>query len=807
MNRPPLIALLLGLLAATCLFVMLGTGGVHAQAEAAQQDETDSGRTAVVESDENDQSGGRSEIETLPGPEDIGSAETSDNVAELPERFLLGTVLDPNFDPVPGAWVVTDVEATPVLTDEDGNFSIPLTKPYGQERWRAVKFWKEGFAVGSKWTCEPELRLVLKEDDGKEMQIVDAEGGLPLPGARVTALVESESDVESGFFELRNFVELPLEIPVADANGKVKIPDPEVSEFLIRVEMEGYDTRLLDNWDIDSRETIEMSRPKELRMQFVDADGQPHAGAQVCFPWYRKVVTLDEEGWGELPSEARWGFWSVQLRSENLQWVFTSIPRQQVQNGATLATNGLPRHGKLHVNGDEKATQFEVGITACHSRWGDQPIPDPRWNREAVQWYPVNEDGTFNAEPGWQGDQTMLHVRRIGSTGVALSEKLLGEAPYELTLSAAAEITLKVDTPDPSILDGASIRVNGRRHDHEQTIALNAGLGSARLPADEYYCSLVLAETTAEMPLERLYVAGMDMEHTFYFKGVRSLTGRITAAGNPVFPCRVDVNGDEGFWARVETDPDGKWELKKAPLSGLNLSPRPENRWLQPVQKSRFRAEAYDTNVDYEIPTAVLLVSLGDFPAEQLDKLQVYRRRGDTSRLTPTSNGRNYSRSTSAEIEGLEDGPVEILTTPGAVQFSTQRSAPPLARQNLELYAGDVQSFRIDTVPSTQVSVRIEGVPGRLYTSVRYTCEDPSILAEYPDFSPQTGSHRKDGQLGYSMHLANGRWKARVKGPFWCNSWQTQIGHGELEFDLDLSGGQKTVWLKLDAEDRLHLSE
>lgn len=55
-------------------------------------------------------------------------------------------------------------------------------------------------------------------------------------------------------------------------------------------------------------------------MRFVRKDRTPHAGAQICFPWYRKIVTPDEDYWGNLPPEARRGLWSVQLRDESTQW-------------------------------------------------------------------------------------------------------------------------------------------------------------------------------------------------------------------------------------------------------------------------------------------------------------------------------------------------------------------------------------------------------------------------------------------------------------------------------------------------------
>ena len=810
MHRSHLAALAALALVLACLAVLLSGPSVHAaEDDSSTEVEQEIDRQPVVEEDgDGTSSGDRSEVETI-APVDPGG--TPAGTGEIPERYLRGTVLDENYEPVAEAWVMTDRETEPLKTQEDGSFEIPLLEDFGPQDGRNICAWKEGLSIGRKWVRQLEGNLIiLKPDEGKEIRIVDQESGLPIEGAEVELLIDAQSDRSGGFFDLRNFASLPHEVLISDADGKVRIPDPEVSEdYTAEVRKEGYVKRYVDHWTLRRRDQVSLSQPEELRMRFVRQDGSPHAGAQICFPWYRKVVTLDEDGWGDLPPEARWGFWSVQLRDATTQWVWTEVDEGRIQPGAELATNWRPRKGRLFVQGDEKPTVFEVGTTAAWEGWGWQEyMPSPVWNHEAVDWVQVDEDGHFELPSGRQGEISFLHVRRVGSEGVMLSQKLVGDGPYELTLSAAAQVELEVRCPRPELLEGASLNLYGHETDHQQDVSLAAGRASVRLPADRYSARLTLANSSVQLPLDDLVVIGLDMEHVFHFEGIRTITGRLTAGGKPLFPCRVDLRTSRGFSTRVETRPDGSWSLDDAPKDELRLYVRPEDKWLTPVEGAYLWMPAGTTHFDHDYQTATLLLSLGSFPANRLEGLRGSRRyRDQTPRYSPLNGERQRLSSTSVELPDLGGGPTEITLLPGRVTFSAERSGVPLADLEVVLAAGDVRTFQVDTLPTTLTRVVVSGFSQPVWGNVSWEPIDVPGLQEYPGFAIQEAQGaRRAGQIDDTEHLLEGRWRMRIRAPFWAQELRAQVGHGQIDTEVLIRGSQQTIRLELDETDRIRLA-
>lgn len=811
MNRPYLAALAVLALVIACLAVLLSGPAVQAAEEGGPTEvENEVGREAIDDTQDEDVSqAGRSEIDVETVPSGSGSNEPT---GELPERFLRGTVLDEKYEPIAEAWVLTDRETEPVQTDEEGNFEIALLEDFGPGDGRSLCAWKEGLSITRKYVRQLEENLlILKPDEGKEMRIVDADSGLPIEGAEVELLVEADTDHSAGFFDLRNFAPLPMEVQVSDADGKVKIPDPKVSnQFTLEVRKEGYVKRYVDHWNLQRRDEIRLSTPEELRMRFVRKDGTPHAGAQLCFPWYRKIVTLDEEGWGDLPPEARWGFWSVQLRDESTQWVWSEVEDSRIQTGAELATDWRPRKGRLYVQGDEKPDVFEVGTSAAWENWGwEEFLPHPQWNQEAVEWMQVGEDGFFDLPSGWQGDVTYLHVRRVGSEGVLLSQKLVGDGPYELTLSAAAQVEIEVRCPRPELLEGASLSFYGWETDHEQTVELLAGKTSLRLPADTYSTNLILANAAHNLPLDPLVVIGLDLEKVYHFDGVRTVGGRLTAGGEPVFPCRVDLRTDRGFSMRTETRPDGSWAVEGVPKEEIRLSLRPENQWLVPVEGSYLWMPATLDRFDHDLEVATLLLSLGSFPPDRLEGMRASRRaRPSAPRYSPINGKRQRHSSASPTLPDLSQGPVEIMVTPGRIRFSSERTGVPLADLEIELSAGDVRTFMVDTIPTTIARVVVGGFQQPLWGSVSWQPVHVPGLDDFPGFEQQDArSSQHAGQIGNSIHLLPGRWRMIVRAPFWSQEVRGQIGQGTVDQEIQVSGSSHTVRIQMDRQDRISLAQ
>lgn len=812
MTRPPF-AWLAGLaLLIACLAVLLSGPPVQAASDDGGGDTSaeEARQPADEVEDQGSGQGGRSEVATETIPSDTQASAPN---GDLPERFLRGQVLDEKYEPIADAYVLTGQEPEPVMTDADGGFEIRLVEDFGPSNGRSVIAWKPGMSVASKWVRQlDDNLLILKPDEGKEITVVDAESNLPLEGVQLTLMVEIQADTSGGFFELRNFQPLPTDPLMTDANGKVTVPDPEASDtYTMEVRKEGYVMRYLDQWDVRRRDQVRLAKPEPLRMRFVTKDGVPHAGARLCFPWYRKIVTLDDDGWGDLPPEAKWGFWSVQLRSETTQWVWSEVDGSLIQNGGELATDWRPRQGKLYVQGDEKPDVFEVGTSAAWEAWGWQEyLPSPQWNQKAIEWVQVAEDGSFALESGWQGESTYLHVRRVGSEGVLLSQKLLGDGTVELTLSAAAQVAIEVRCPRPELLEGASLRFSGHETDHEQTITLASGRAELRLPADTYYTRLTLANSSVEFPLEQFTVIGLDMDYVFHFEGIRSLTGKLTAGGQPIFPCRIDVRGQNGFSTRVETRPDGSWAIDHVPKEQMRLHVRPEDQWITPVEGAYLWAPAALDHFEHDFETATLLLSIGSYPMNRAEDLRVSRRaRTGTPSCSPITGERQRLSSASPEMPDFSGGPVELMVTPGRLRFSTDRVGVPLTDLEVQLSAGDVRSVRLDTLPTCEARVVLAGgFQQSVWGSVSWEPVDVPGLLDYPEFEVQSSRRSSvGGQVGNGSHLLPGSWRLRVRAPFWSNEVRGQVGVGSIDEVVEVSEAREDFRIELDRDGRIYLAD
>lgn len=808
MSRNQLLALACTTVFILCITLILLPEGLEG-ATAVDEQST----TAELESANTEQEPGRTpssddrtEVAMPDDPTENGDGEI-DVAVEEAEKFLTGTVLDQDYEPVADAWVISDQEAEPVRSAEDGTFQLPLRGTFSAEEGRGIHAWKEGMSLTHKYVRQLEgTLLVLKPDEGIELQILDEDSKLPLPGAKVVMQVDVESERGGGFFDLRRFAVVPAELGVTDGAGKVKIPDPKVSNnYSIEITLEGYDRRTVNHWSLRYRQIAYMSRPKQTRMRFTRADDSPHAGARLCFSWEREIVTTDDDGWVDLPSSARWGFWGVQLIDENTKWVFDQVEDNQISDGATLITRHEPRHGKLFVEGGEKATHYEIATSGSWSGWGEEFLPDPTWNGEDLDWHAIQESGEFAFEQGWQSERTYLHVRRVGSKGVLLSQKVDGPGPHQLNLAAAARITLIVECPTPEVLEGASLKIDGRRTDHEVTPSLSEGKVEVRLPIDKFNVELFLSDMPHPIPLGKCEVIGMDMEQTFYFEGLRHVSGTLLADGKGVFPCNVRLRSNDGFYARLDTNPDGKWELKGAPQKDLTVEFYPEDNWLTPVDRPRFELPRGRNELHHELAVGYLLISPGDLTDDELKKLNVSRRP-----LPGRSNqgGRSYNRYSRPKELDFSNGPLEVALSPSQVQFTV--NGVPMASTEIDVDAGETKTFVLQTVATTAVRLRLRGFDSNLWGSWGVTPINVPLMQELPSFKVQeVHGSTQPGQIGNGKYLLPGRWRVWVRAPFWYwNDWDNgQVGNGRIQFEIDVRGEWQDVWLRVDEEQKIEKDE
>ncbi len=801
-SRKQFLVLACAIVFTLCIAVVLMPGGLEGATVAEETATTAANESATAEQEpgRRETSDDRTEVDL---PDELANAENEIDVEVIEEeKFLTGTVLDQEYNPVADAWVISDKEAEPVRTAEDGTFQIVLRGEFSADEGRGLHAWKEGMSLVHKYVRQSEgTLLVLKPDEGIEVQILDQDSNLPLAGAKVTMQVDVESDRGEGFFDLRRFAVVPNEIGESDGDGKIKIPDPKISKnYSLEITLEGFDRRTVNHWSLRYQKKIYMARPKQTRMRFTRADGTPHAGARLCFSWEREIVEMDDDGWVDLPSSARWGFWGVQLIDDNEKWVFDNVDGSQIVDGATLITRYERRKGKLFVEGGEKANNYEIASSGSWSGWGNEFLPDPTWNDEALDWLPIKANGDFDLNTGWQSEQPYLHVRRVGSKGVLLSQKVDGPGPHQLNLASAAVVTMVVECPTPEVLEGASLKIEGRRVDHEVTKTLSEGKAEARLPVGKFDVELMLADRPHAIPLGRCEVIGMDMEQTFYFDGVRQIAGKVSADGQGVFPCSVRIRSSKGFYAKLDTNPQGEWELKGAPQDDLTVEIYPENQWLTPVGEPRFELPRGNNRFDYDLPVGYLLISPGDLLPEELEKLSISRRPLSNYRGAP----RPYNRSSRPKDLDFSNGPLEVAVGPSNIYFSTR--GVPLAETEIAIDAGETKTFSLQTVATTALRLRLRGFENNLWGSWGVSPIDVPLMQEYPSFKTQdVQGANEPGQIGSGKHVLPGRWKVWVRAPFWYwNEWGNgQIGQGRLEFELDVRGDWQDVWLRLGDDGKI----
>lgn len=745
----------------------------------------------------------RTEVHMEAEPESGSNGDINIEVVES-DKILTGTVLDMEYEPIADAWVISEQEVEPVRTAEDGTFEIPLKGEFSADDGRGLRAWKEGMSLASKFVRQLDGNLlILKVDDGIEIEVVDRDSKLPLVGAKVAMQVDVESERGGGFFNLRRHATVPAELGETDANGKVKVPDPKVSEdYSLEITMEGYDPRTVSYWNLRRGKTVYLAQPKKTRMRFTRPDGTPHAGARLCFSWESTVVNLDKDGWADLPSSARWGFWGVQLIDEDMKWVYAQIEADQISDGATLLTHYEPRHGQVFVEGGEKASNYEIASSGSWSGWGEEFMPDPTWNGEDLDWQALEENGEFKLNQGWQAERTFLHVRRIGSKkGVLISQQVHGPGPHQLTLAAAARITLKVECPKPELLEGATLKVEGRRTDHVENKSLANGVIEYRLPVDKYRVELFLAGNAHAIPLGSCQVIGADMEQTFYFEGLRDIGGTVSAQGKGVFPCNVRVRSKDGFYVRLDTDPQGKWELKGAPQQDLTVELYPEDAWLTPVDLPRLEVPRGMNQLDHEFMVGYLLLSPGDLTEAELKRVRISRRPLPGSTLPGQRPYNRYSRPKDLDFS---NGPLEIALSP--CKISVSANGIPLSDTEISVRAGEFKTFVLQTVATTALSVRVRGIDLRLWGSWGVSPVHVPLMEQYPTYKVQDASGETPaGQIGNAKHVLPGRWKVWVRAPLWYwDDWGNgQIGKGRLEFEVDVRGNQQELWLQLDANQNL----
>jgi hypothetical protein len=147
------------------------------------------------------------------------------------------------------------------------------------------------------------------------------------------------------------------------------------------------------------------------------------------------------------------------------------------------------------------------------------------------------------------------------------------------------------------------------------------------------------------------------------------------------------------------------------------------------------------------------------------------------------------------------------MVTPGQVRFTADRAGVALAELELELAAGDVRTFSVDTLPTTMTRVVVSGFNEPIWGNANWTPINVPGLDDFPGFVPQNArSSGRAGQLGNSIHLLPGIWRLNVRAPFWSNEYRGQVGQGEIAEEVVIGGSQTVIRIEMDEQDRIKLA-
>lgn len=733
----------------------------------------------------------------------LAAADPDPPAAEDRDAAVEGLVVDQDYEPVSGAWVLLEPDGETATTTADGSFRIPLRWPARLPGGRQLTAWKEGHAVVGAEVRDPRrAHVVLPAAEPLRVQVVDDETGAPVPRARAEWIVSCRLPEADGFFRVGRRQPLPAEPIVADELGWLEVPPgPELQVF---VTAEGFAPG--GAWVNPDARQIRLRRGAPLRLQLLDMDGRPIAGVRARFFLTGSTTVSDEQGWIDVSAEDARNVFGMQLRRGPIRYVYQPVIGEYLKTAPELVVRHFPRHGRLLPPDGRTADEFEVATSAAQA--DDSPAPDPVRQPGAFAWAAVEEDGSFRIEEGWQGPRTMLHARWKGSGRYIQQWLLEGEGPYEFALDPMYPLELRFTAEPPDRLEGACavLSLTGAAALDLGEAPLAGGRATLMLQPGAYLLGVKLGDRRKVDSLGLFVMPRAPHVATFDLGGVRTLTGQVTAGGAPVFPCEVWARevAESGFAGVASADRDGRWKLEAAPDRAMELRLGIEDPWLAVAQGYAYGIPADATRFDLDLPLATLDLVVGDMRGRTTADIEVQR-----YPMLGEDFPRIQSRDTRrASLPALTAGSASIRTTPCRLRLELRQNGGLLRQPEVELRPGERRTLRLDVLESGLVALRLRGQKGAFRPAALEF--EPLRLDAGPGAAQagresRLGEHRVPGYVLPQHWLPTGTWRVTVEGPFrvglglgGCEGGQHGPA-GSWSAAVPVEAGRITVvWLELD---------
>ena len=623
-------------------------------------------------------------------PPTIGAGSAEASFGELS-----GFVLDRDGAGIAGATVVTWQDREITRTDAEGAFTLSLRSSWSRNPYRVLHAWAPGYQLAYLQLSGPApANLRLLPATPATVQVVDAQTEVPIQGATLRVLLAGRSTSNDGDFLPPDWLELPFQLPSSDADGRIPVDGIDVS--FGRVSAAGYEDSLhFFAGETRSPIRIALNRARAFPVRFLGPDQQPWGGARVDFDPSDGSLVTDERGWVEVPEICRQDFHALGVRHEERGFVFVQDPksgfRSRLEPGQVLEIGFLPREGRFLASAQIRWQDFEVATSAAYWDVGERLLPDPKKVPGSLSWIPLEADGSFRVDRGWQGLRTMIHLRRVEDGELVHSAELHGPGPYEISLPAPSggAATIRVRAEPPAFLAGARLRLQPERVpggakvvveelvEGEAISSLRAGTWSLFLEGDDWPDKVLIG---------RLRMPEQDAVFEFPLGELRSLSGRVTAAGRPVTSCELRISLadgylpplrirglslnhaqlESGFVVRRRPDENGEWELPWVPDAPLRVQVSSEDFWLHPGDERFFDIPAGVAEARIELPVGALELSSSTAEALRSRDIQVWRRE------LPERGGEvivHQDFVDTGRLPDLRSGPVAVVALEGQIEW------------------------------------------------------------------------------------------------------------------------------------------
>ena len=425
---------------------------------------------------------------------------------------LVGTVYDPNGQPVEGAKVGIfglSMLAGKVITDNEGNFEIDGLNPTGQY-----------YQVHVEHPAYPAIAVEINPAPVGQILYQDV---ILKPGVTVFGQITNPQGMPVEGVTVGNTRSRSMwnnKTTETDTEGMYLLESLDIGELVLWTVHDQYATSIkyatLDKGRAEQQIDIQLREPRELHGQVVDDSGNPIPDATVIIHEYNGISNLDENRYSSnsdgqfiIPNAPPDGYLSLNIFGEGISQKIYKIDLNQEECLITVKQSGKIYGKVIDADTGEPITKFTVKMT-------DTKIGPPTFGFSGT-W--IEEGHTFDSALG------------LFDTG---RESIPVNAQFEMTVSAEGY--------DPVTLDPVIV----------QPISENPDRTEFRLQSAKVYAGRVI--TSDGEPVQGVQVVFFSNKNAQYreswSRAVTDKTGIFTISGLSDEPQCVFVSAS-GFTSRA----------------------------------------------------------------------------------------------------------------------------------------------------------------------------------------------------------------------------------------------------------------